>query len=61
MCIRDRFSLANGTSPGSDMRFYDKKVEAAGNFANKIWNASRFVAMNLDCLLYTSHAAPRLG
>lgn len=43
-----RFSLANGTSPGSDMRFYDKKVEAAGNFANKIWNASRFVAMNLE-------------
>ncbi len=43
-----RFSLANGTSPGSDMRFYDKKVEAAGNFANKIWNASRFVAMNRE-------------
>ena len=43
-----RFSLANGTSPGSDMRFYDKKVEAAGNFANKIWNASRFVAMNME-------------
>ncbi len=41
-----RFSLATGTSPGSDMRYYDEKVNAAGNFANKIWNASRFVAMN---------------
>ena len=42
-----RFSLAQGTSPGNDMRFYDSKVKAAGNFANKIWNASRFVAMNI--------------
>ena len=43
-----RFSLAAGTSPGNDMRFYDSKVRAASNFANKIWNASRFVAMNLE-------------
>ncbi len=43
-----RFSLAAGTSPGNDMRFYDSKVRAAANFANKIWNASRFVAMNLE-------------
>lgn len=43
-----RFSLATGVSAGSDMRYIDKKVEAAGNFANKIWNASRFVAMNSD-------------
>ena len=43
-----RFSLAAGTSPGNDMRFYDSKVRAASNFANKIWNASRFVAMNLQ-------------
>ena len=42
-----RFSLAVGNSPGGDMRFYWEKVEAAGNFANKIWNASRFVCMNL--------------
>ena len=41
-----RFSLAMGVSPGNDMRFYTKKVEAARNFANKIWNASRFVLMN---------------
>lgn len=42
-----RFSLAMGVSPGNDMRFYWEKVEAARNFANKIWNASRFVMMNL--------------
>jgi valyl-tRNA synthetase len=43
-----RFSLAMGVSPGNDMRFYTKKVEAARNFVNKIWNASRFVLMNTD-------------
>ena len=43
-----RFSLVNGVSPGNDMRFSDEKVESARNFANKIWNASRFVLMNLD-------------
>ncbi|MEA4854559.1 MAG: valine--tRNA ligase [Christensenella sp.] len=43
-----RFSLAVGSSPGNDMRFYWEKVEAARNFANKIWNASRFVMMNID-------------
>jgi len=42
-----RFSLAMGNSPGNDMRFYVEKVEAYRNFANKIWNASRFVMMNL--------------
>ena len=42
-----RFSLAMGVSPGNDMRFYWEKVEAARNFANKIWNASRFVMMNV--------------
>ncbi len=42
-----RFSLAMGVSPGNDMRFFDKKVESARNFANKIWNASRFVMMNI--------------
>ena len=43
-----RFSLAVGVSPGSDMRYYDEKVGAAGNFANKIWNAAKFVCMNLE-------------
>ena len=42
-----RFSLAAGNSPGNDMRFYWEKVEAYRNFANKIWNASRFVLMNI--------------
>lgn len=43
-----RFTLATGNSPGNDMRFYMERVEASRNFANKIWNASRFVFMNLD-------------
>ena len=43
-----RFTLATGNSPGNDMRFSDEKVEASRNFANKIWNAARFVLMNLD-------------
>jgi len=42
-----RFSLTMGTSAGNDMRFYYAKVESCRNFANKIWNASRFVLMNL--------------
>ena len=42
-----RFSLLMGNAPGNDMRFSSEKVEAARNFANKIWNASRFVLMNL--------------
>ncbi|MBR6594298.1 MAG: valine--tRNA ligase [Clostridia bacterium] len=42
-----RFTLATGNSPGNDMRFTDKKVEASRNFANKLWNAARFVLMNL--------------
>ncbi len=43
-----RFTLATGNSPGNDMRFYEERVEASRNFANKIWNASRFVMMNLS-------------
>ncbi len=51
-----RFALATGNSPGNDMRFSDEKIESARNFANKLWNASRFVLMNLsdddeDCAL----------
>ncbi len=43
-----RFNLITGNSPGNDMRFYTEKCEAMRNFANKIWNASRFVMMNLS-------------
>lgn len=43
-----RFMLISGNTPGNDMRFYIEKVEASRNFANKLWNASRFVLMNLD-------------
>ena len=43
-----RFMLAHGTSPGNDMRYSDEKVKAARNFANKLWNASRFILMNLS-------------
>lgn len=43
-----RFMLVTGNSPGNDMRFYMERVEAARNFANKLWNASRFVFMNID-------------
>ena len=43
-----RFSLATGNSPGNDMRFLPEKIEASRNFANKLWNANRFILMNLD-------------
>ena len=43
-----RFTLATGNSPGNDMRFSEKKVEASRNFANKLWNAARFILMNLE-------------
>ncbi len=43
-----RFSLTTGNSPGNDQRFLQEKVEAARNFANKIWNATRFVLLNFD-------------
>ena len=43
-----RFMLITGNSPGNDMRFHEEKVEASRNFANKLWNASRFVLMNLE-------------
>ncbi|MBU3146478.1 valine--tRNA ligase [Clostridium sp. CF012] len=50
-----RFSLATGNAPGSDMRFYESRVESARNFANKIWNASRFVMMNVNEELMTQY------
>ncbi len=43
-----RFMLATGNSPGNDMRYSDDKVRASRNFANKLWNASRFILMNLS-------------
>ena len=43
-----RFSLIQSVAPGNDVRFSDEKVTAARNFANKVWNASRFALMNLD-------------
>ena len=43
-----RFMLVNGISPGNDIRYIEDKVDSASNFANKIWNASKFVMMNLD-------------
>ena len=62
-----RFALITGVTPGNDIRFHWEKVESTRNFANKIWNAARFVLMNLEgyepqpiaeedytCLLYTS-------
>ena len=43
-----RLTLIMGNAPGNDMRFYYEKVEANRNFANKVWNASRFIMMNMD-------------
>ncbi|MBD5550003.1 MAG: valine--tRNA ligase [Lachnospiraceae bacterium] len=43
-----RLMLITGNAPGNDMRFYYERVEAARNFANKVWNASRFIMMNID-------------
>ncbi len=47
-CDALRFTLVNGNSPGNDMRVSEERFEASRNFANKIWNAARFVLMNLD-------------
>ena len=43
-----RLTLITGNAPGNDMRFYMERVEASRNFANKVWNASRFILMNLE-------------
>ena len=56
-----RFALATGNSPGNDMRFSDEKIEAARNFANKLWNASRFVRMNLTIDKVALPAADKLS
>ena len=51
-----RFTLATNNAPGNDMRYVPERVEASRNFANKIWNAARFVLMNLD----ENEAAPHI-
>ena len=43
-----RMTLITGNAPGNDMRFYWERVEASRNFANKVWNASRFIMMNME-------------
>ena len=53
-----RFNLITGNSPGNDMRFYVEKCEAMRNFCNKLWNASRFVMMNLTV---TENALPEVS
>ncbi|MHA6654099.1 valine--tRNA ligase [Aerococcus urinae] len=47
-----RWFLATGSTPGQDIRYYPEKLEAAWNFINKIWNASRYALMNLDGMTY---------
>ena len=56
-----RFTLATGNSPGNDMRFSDEKVEASRNFANKIWNAARFILMNLGEYEKAPHIPEKLA
>ena len=55
-----RFTLATGNAPGNDMRYYPERVEASRNFANKIWNAARFVLMNIDIEEITLPDNPRM-
>ncbi len=54
-----RFMLVNGTSPGNDIRYIEEKVDSASNFANKVWNASKFVMMNLDEELINKYYDPK--
>ena len=56
-----RFTLATGNSPGNDMRFSDEKVGASRNFANKLWNAARFILMNLGEDKKTPHIPDELA
>ena len=53
-----RFMLITGNTPGNDMRFYWERVDATRNFANKIWNASRFVLMNMEGYDHEAKLAP---
>ena len=55
-----RFTLVTGNAPGNDMRFTDERVEASRNFANKVWNASRFIMMNMEGKSITKPSADEL-
>ena len=55
-----RLTLITGNAPGNDMRFYMSRVEASRNFANKVWNASRFIMMNMEGKTITKPAAEDL-
>ena len=55
-----RLTLITGNAPGNDMRFYYERVENSRNFANKVWNASRFIMMNMDGKEVTAPAADAL-
>jgi valyl-tRNA synthetase len=56
-----RLTLITGNAPGNDMRFYWERVEASRNFANKVWNASRFIMMNLEGMNVTKPADTELA
>lgn len=56
-----RLTLITGNAPGNDMRFYWERVEASRNFANKVWNASRFIMMNLEGMDVTKPAVTELA
>ncbi|MCI5621723.1 MAG: valine--tRNA ligase [Lachnospiraceae bacterium] len=56
-----RLTLITGNAPGNDMRFYWERVEASRNFANKVWNASRFIMMNLEGVEVTEPALSELA
>ncbi len=55
-----RLTLITGNAPGNDMRFYWERVESARNFANKVWNASRFIVMNLEDVVLSAPSAEEL-
>ena len=55
-----RLTLITGNAPGNDMRFYWERVEASRNFANKVWNASRFIMMNLEGMEITEPSKDQL-
>ena len=56
-----RYTLITGNAPGNDMRFYNERVEASRNFANKVWNASRYILMNMEGKEITEPQAEDLG
>ena len=56
-----RMTLITGNAPGNDMRFYNERVEASRNFANKVWNASRYILMNMEGKEITEPQTEYLG